>query len=320
MNYPLSAMPEVQIDHLIAALDSLVDGDLAAEMLIMLGQRAIPYLERFLLMGSPRTIALPRCRAVHALGELAACSTLVSYLREYERPSDAVVLFAEDAVRSSVARELLRWRSEEVFNTLLGAARQRATGDLILVLGNFRRPESIPLLFDVLEDDLCREEAKSSLRKVPDAARQYAILSIRGCTSTVVGGSASLRRLRSILQLLGEFGVLPGEWKVIRPFLRERDPDIVIAVAQIGVLVAPNSDQPNIMSALLNISDKLNWLQERDVIQLLDAHHDIAHEAALRADQVRRDCGDQGTWVSPSWRILRHVLDREKERRHYGAA
>jgi len=320
MNNPSSEMPEIEIDHLITALDSFVDGDLAAEMLLMLGQRVMPHLERFLLVGSPRTIALPRCRAVHALAELGAWSTLVSYLREYQRPSDAVVLFAEDAVRSSVARELLRRRSEEVFTALLGAARQRATGDLILALGDFRRPASVPLIFDVLEDDLCREEAKCSLRKVPEAARKYAVLSLRGCTSTVFDGPAALRRLRSTLQLLGEFGVLPGEWKVIRPFLREKDADIVIAVAKIGVLVAPDSDQPHIMSALLNISDKLNWLQERDVLQLMDTHHDVAYETALRAQRPRRDRGEQVNWLSPFWRILRHVLNGELGRDHHGAA
>jgi hypothetical protein len=320
MNNPLFGMSEVRINDLIAGLDSLAEGDLAVDMLIACGKRAVPYLDHFLLGGSPRTIALPRCRAVHALAELAACPTLISYFRGYKRPTDAAVLFAEDAVRSAVACELLRWKTDEVFDVLLDAAKERATSDLVLALGEFRRPQSIPLLFDVLEDDLCREEAKGGLRKVPDAARQYAILSIRGSTSTTLDGPSALRRRRATLQLLREFGVLRDEWDDIRPFLLENDPDILIAVAQIGATAARSSDQPQIVSALLNVSDKLNWLQERDVMQLMDTHHEIAYETALRAEQQRRDRGEQVKWLSPFWRILRHVLNGEWRRDHHGAA
>jgi hypothetical protein len=38
---------------------------------------------------------------------------------------------SEDAERSTVARELLRWKSDEVFDPLSSAATQRATSGLI---------------------------------------------------------------------------------------------------------------------------------------------------------------------------------------------
>lgn len=310
MNNRLSEISEAQIDHWIAGLDLITDGDLAADMLIACGQCAIPYLAHFLLDGPPRTIALPRCRAVRVLAELAAFPPLISYFLKYKRSQDAAILFAEDAIRSAIARELLRWKTEEVFNTLLDAARQRATSGLIFALGEFRRPESVPLLFDVLEDDLCREEAKDGLRKVPDAAREYAILSIRGLTSTTFYGPCAVRRRRAVLQLVKEFGIPPNEWEDIRPFLLEKDPDILIAVAQIGATAAPRSDQPQIIAALLNNSDHLNWLQEKDVIQLMDAYPDLAYETAQRAERKRFDHGEELNWLSPFWRIVWHVLDR----------
>jgi hypothetical protein len=58
-----------QLEHWIAVLDSIADGELAMNMLVASGDRAVPYLEHFLLAGSLRTIALPRCRAAHALGD-----------------------------------------------------------------------------------------------------------------------------------------------------------------------------------------------------------------------------------------------------------
>ena len=320
MSSPLPGMADAQVERLIAALDSLVDGDLAVPMLIACGERAVPYLEHVLLSGSPRTIALPRCRAVHALGELGAYSILISYFCEYEPPGDAAVLFAEDAVRSAVARELLRWKSDEVFRVLLDAAKQRATSGITLALGEFHRSESVPLLFELLEDDLCREEAKDGLRKVREAAHQYAILSIRGTTALQLSGPSSLRRRRATLQLLDEFGVSSAEWQDLRPFLFEHDADVVIAAANIGSRIACEGDQEQIVEALFRISSHLNWAQEDQVSTLLDAHHEIAFKIAKAIAEGRRANGERPNWLAPAWRILRHVLGRELERGHYGAA
>jgi len=324
MSAPLPGMADAQVERLIAALESLIDGELAVPMLIACGDRAVPYLEHFLLAGSPRTIALPRCRAVHALGELGAYSTLISYFREYEPPGDAAVLFAEDAVRSAVARELLRWKSDEVFRVLLDAAKRRATSGITLALGEFHRADSIPLLFELLEDDLCREEAKDGLRKVPEAAHQYAILLIRGMTDLQIQGPASLRRRRVTLQLLDEFGALPEEWEDIRSFLYEVDADVVIAAATIGSRMTGTADQKEIVQSFFHISGHLNWAQEDQVTTLLEANREIACATAQTIVDDKRNRGERPNWLNPAWRILRHALgperSRELERGHYGAA
>jgi hypothetical protein len=297
-----------QIGRLIAALDSLMDGEIAVDMLIACGQCAIPHLADFLLRRPPRTIALPRCRAVRALGDLGAVSTLISYFKEYTRSQDGQVLFAEDAVRSAAARELMRWKSDEVFHVLLDAARLRATGGLILALGEFQRPESVPLLFEVLEDDLCREDALKSLLKVPEAARQFGILTIRGLTGVTLDGPSARCRRRATLQLLSEVGAGEGDWPDLRPFLWESDPASVIAAAQIGFRVAPETERPDITVALLEIAEEFDFVQEEDVQQLLDAHPGIAREIALQIAKYRKESGKKPHWLSPSWRILNHVL------------
>jgi hypothetical protein len=308
------------MERLIVELDSLLDGELAMTMLIACGQRAVSYIERFLLEGSPRTIAIPRCRAVHALGELGAYSVLISYFERYVPPRDAEVLFAEDAVRSAVARELLRWKSEEVFHVLLEAAREIPTGGLVLALGEFRRRESVPLLFEALEDDLCREEAKNALRKVSEDAYQYAFLSIRGLTNARLQGPSALRRRRAVLQLLGEFGVSPKQWPDVRVFLEDNDADVVIAAAGIGFSIGSDGDRSRIIRSLFRVSDRLNWVQEDQVEKFLDSHRELAREMARKWADTRKAHGEQPNWLSPSWRLLRHVLGRELEGVHHGAA
>ena len=304
---------DLYIQQLIASLDSLVDGEAAASMLVRCGQPAVPPLSQFLLTGRPRTIALPRCRAVRALEELGAYSTLLAYFREYEPPADAEVLFAEDAVRSAVAQSLLSWKSEEVFRTLLEAGRQRVTNGLILALAEFKRPESVPLFFAALEDDLCREAAKEGLRKVPEVAREYAILSIRGRTESDLFELPARRRKRATVQLLSEFGVTRDEWADLRDFIHEQDPAILVAVSQLGFRVAPESEYPEIVQALFRASIEANWAQEDDIIQLLEAHRDLACQAGWILVWERRARGERPNWLVPFWRILRHVLGRQLE-------
>lgn len=316
MDPPLPRMADARLESLIAALESLIDGELAVPMLIASGDRAVPYLAHFLLAGSPRTIALPRCRAVHALGELGAYSTLISYFRKYERPSDAAVLFAEDAVRSAVARELLRWKSDEVLWVLLNAGKQRATSGITFAIGEFRRVEGLPLLFELLEDDLCREEAKDGLRKLPEEAREYAILSIRGSTALQLAGTGALRRLRATLHFLSEFGMSSTDWPDIRPFLFDPDADVVIAAASIGSQMATIVGRREIIQSLFRVSEHLNWAQEDQIDRLLDANRELAYEIAEAILKERTNRGERPDWLSPAWRILRHALGRKLDDGH----
>lgn len=317
MTDPRTAFSRQQIDGLINSLGSLMEGELAVEMLIARGKIAIPHLAAFLLQGPPRTISLPRCRAVRALGELGAYSTLVSYFKEWERPPDSAVLFAEDAVRSAAARELARCDSVEAFQVLLDAAWQRATGGLVLALSEFHRPESVPLLFEVLEDDLCREDAKEGLRKMPNGTRQFGILTIRGLTDVTLDGPSARCRKRAVLQLLSELGVAESDWPDLRRFLWRSDPGVVIAAARIGFRVGPETEWPEIIAALLEIAKRLDCVEEGDVELLLDAHPVIARALALQIAERRKDAGEKPNWLSPSWRILNHVLGTTIESAHH---
>lgn len=311
MSTALQEISEEQIQALIHALDSLSDGELAVTILVACGARAVPYLAQALLRTAPHAIALPRCRMVHALGELGAYETLIAYLDQYTPPADPVVLFAEDAVRGAVAHELLRWPTEVVFTRLMQAATQRASNGVVLALGEFRRKESIPLLFGVLEDDLCREDAKEVLRKMPEETRAYAELVMAGRTPIVLDGAASLYTRRAVLELLHELGVQSRDWPLLRRFLHEQDPGVVIATAQIGFKIAPEAERAQLVEALFRIAAHLNWVQETDVEQLLDQAPELARALARAIAAQRKQRGERVNWMSPLWRVLRHILKEE---------
>jgi len=308
------------IERLIRSLKSLQEGERAQNMLIAEGQSAVPYLRDFLLNTAPQMIAEPRQRAVRALGELKAYPTLIAYFREVKPPADAQVLFAEDSVRSVVAGELLRWRSEETFDVLLDAAEHRATEGLLVALGEFCRPESVPLLFRSLEDDLCRDAAMAALRKLPEQAQRYAIRSLKDLTNVQIRGGNARWRCRATMKLLQEFGVSVDDWRKIHAFLFEEDAGIVLSAAQIGLSVATRSEHPAIIQALIRVSDRFNCLQEQDATSLLLANRPIAHRIASSIRQERLRHGEEPRWYMPSWRLLQHVLDGNTEGGQYGTA
>jgi hypothetical protein len=295
-------------ESLIAQLESLVDGAAAEERLIAMGPNAIPRLEHLLLESRPRTISLPRCRAAHALGELGAKEALIEYFRGYKRPEDAAVLFAEDAVRTAVAQELARWKSDEIYRTLLEAAQDRLTGGLIRALAEFGKERSIPVFFAALEDDLCRADSIGALRTMCRPARAYAVLSLRDEAGPAVYFSSARRRRRATLQLLREFGAGAEEWREIRPFLDEQDEDSVIAVAAIGFAIAPESEYATLIGALFRIARHLNWAQEDEVTRLLDEHAELARKPARDLADEAAVHGESPDWLAPRWRILRHLL------------
>ncbi len=320
MTGPAHDVSDETIAQLIAALDSLVDGDRAAEQLISLGQRVIPFVERFLVASRPRSISVPRCRAVRILGALGAYSSLLHYLQENVRPGDAAVLFAEDAVRSAAARELMRYESPATFRVLLDAAEHRPTSGLVQALSQYCWPESVPLLFNLLEDDLCREDAKEGLRKVPEAARAYAILLLRGLTHLSIHGSNASRRKRATLQLLVEFGISMNEWPDLRGFLQDEDRDAVIAAATLGLQFAPSAERLAIITALIESSVDMNWAQETETLELLDAWPLLARQAAREIRAQHETRGERPEWLSPFWRILLHILGSEMKEKKSGAA
>lgn len=316
----LKGMPEPEIRRAVAKLDSLIDGDAAVAVLIGNGNRSIPYLEEYLLKGKPRTVSLPRCRAVHALGELGACSALLSYFWGYALPEDAQVRFAEDAVRSAAADELLRCKSSEVFDVLLEAAKQRATSGVIVALGEFRRPEAVPLLFKMLGDDFCGLEAAAALLKVPTTAHDFAILALRNRTGLEFDGPSGLARRRAVLQLLRELKVSPDEWQELSSGLHCEDADTVIAAAAMGLESGNEDDRPTILTALYRISHHVNWAQEAEIMSLFDRCHEQACKVALAIAEKRSAAGESPVWLDPSWRILSHILGKELKQSHHAAA
>jgi hypothetical protein len=315
LNQQKQVMPEtnsegfssVQIERLILALESLTDGELAVDVLIACGKRAIAPLEDLLLHGKPRTIAIPRCRAARALGGLEARGTLLAYFEKVGLPRDPAVLFAEDGVRSMVAHELMRWREEDVFQSLLRAARQRATLGLVEALGEFRRSEAVPLLFKTLEDDLCRNVAFTALCGTPEETRQYAILTVRQGTQTNLRGPAASRRRRGAAELFRKLGISREEWQDVSQLLEDEDPTVVICVASAGFKVVFQEEFPGIIQALFRVAHKLNWVQEDEIIHLLDEHKALAQSVAKRILEDLRARGERVNWLSSTWRILGHL-------------
>jgi hypothetical protein len=88
--------------------------------------------------------------------------------------------------------------------------------------------------------------------------------------------------------------------------LKEEDPTVVIGVAAVGFRVAPQEEFPAIVQALFRVAPKLNWLQEDEVIRLLDEHKALAHSVARQILADLRAHGQHVNWLSPTWRILWH--------------
>jgi hypothetical protein len=175
-------------------------------------------------------------------------------------------------------------------------------------LGNFQRAEGVPVLFGLLEDDLCRDEAMDALRKIPDATRHYGTLLLRGQTELSVHSESSLRRLRATLHLFLEFALLPAEWEDVQRWLQIEDAEVVITVASIGLKIGPEVQRKSMFETLFRVSKSANWAQEDAIESLLDTDRGLASEIARVIAHQHKAKHESPNWLDPSWRILRHVL------------
>jgi hypothetical protein len=268
-----------QAERLVAALNSLLEGEGVVTALVALGPVAIAPLRRFLLDGRPSTVYQPRRWAVQALGGLGAREVLVEYLTS-RLPADPQLRFAEEAVQNAAVREFLRWPDAATADFLLDLSRKRMLSGLVEVLGKLRLVEAIPYLDRALEDDVCRLPAEEALIEIGEPARQAVILS---ATTPLPDKdnetTSSLRRRQSALHVLSSIGTRPEDWPSLRSLLQEEDPEIVVRCCVLAVTARIQDDREAVVARLIAMTGKAPWFLQEDLVECLVEWFDVARSA-----------------------------------------
>jgi hypothetical protein len=276
-----------EIESLVRGLESLQDGAMSAAALVGCGERAIPPLRQFLLLGRPRGIFQPRQLAVETLAQLDAKDVLIEYLEKTPQIEDPVVRFGENAVRSAAARELSRWPTDEVFNCLMGVGLDHLLPGIVETLGEIRRVEAMPYLLWALGDGVCRSTAETAIRKFEAEARPFLIdAATQPNPSREDENPSSLQRRRWVLRILADLKLAAADWKNLRECLEEDDAEIVITSARIALEIAPRSDQLHAVRRLIEMLQRVDWFLRTDVRTALLERFDISREAV--EDEIAR--------------------------------
>jgi hypothetical protein len=168
--------------------------------------------------------------------------------------------FAEDAVRNTAGRGLSAWRDNQTFEILLDLCRKRNLPGIVETLAAFGRAEAIPCLDRALEDDLCRKAAEDGFRNLGTMARSALLFSaVTPLPDTGEETPSSLCRRRTVLGLLTEIGVEPENWAELRPLLAERDPELLVRLAQIASSAADICDRAFAAAGLVSVLPRLPW-------------------------------------------------------------
>jgi hypothetical protein len=278
---------EQEIESLAKDLESLQGGSMASAALIGCGARAIPFVRSFLLQGRPRGIYQPRQLAVETLGQLGAKDVLLEYLNTSLVIKDPVVRHSEDAVRSTAARELARWQTEDVFECLMHLGRDRLLPGIVEALGTFRRTGAMPYFLRGLSDGICRSYAEDAIRGLGAAAQPFLMEAVEVRNPSAEEESPSSRQRRqSVLRILSDLKVSGEDWIRLRDSLEEDDPEIVITTARIGLEVAPMQERWHAVHRLIEMLPRAGWFLRTEARAALAEHFDIAQEAV--EDEITR--------------------------------
>lgn len=268
-----------EIEAEVKGLESLQDGSMAAAALIGCGARAIPFLRSFLLNGRPRGIYQPRQLAVETLAQLGAKDVLLEYLSRPVVIRDAVVRMGEDAVRSTAARELGRWQSEEVFKCLTAAGIDHLLPGIVESLGKFRRTETLPYLLWALGDSICRSSAEEAIRNMGVEAWPVLLDAATARTPTPEEENpSSLQRRRWVLRILADARLPTSCWDKLRDLLDEKDPEIVVTVARIALETAPEPERWRGVRRIIETLPAADWFLRTEARAALAGHFELAQE------------------------------------------
>jgi HEAT repeat protein len=276
-----------EIQSLVKDLESLLGGQMASAALIGCGARAIPPLRSYLLQGKPRGIYQPRQLAVETLAELGAKEVLLEFLETPSEIKDAVVRFGEEAVRSTAARELARFPTEDVFERLQKVALDNLLPGLVETFGTFGRTETMPYLLWALGDGICRASAEEAIRKLGDTALPFLIDAVdKPHPSKEEESPSSLQRRRWALRILSDLRASEGDWSKLIHLLEENDPDVVITACRIGLELASLPDKWRAVRRLIEMLPRADWFLRTEARAALADHFDVAQEAV--EDEIAR--------------------------------
>ncbi|HXE89335.1 MAG TPA: hypothetical protein VNK82_00055 [Terriglobales bacterium] len=306
--HPFQSLSDESIDKLVKSLASLTEGELAVTMLVACGTRAVEPLRRLLLEGKAVSVAEPRRRAVRALAELGEVDTLLEYLTQPRAIPDPILRLSEETVQSLAARCVMRWRTEKVRHTLLELAARHMLPGVAEALGTCHVAEAIPYLVRALGDDINRGPAAEALTGMMAEAQPWLVAAaLHPEPSSDQENASSLRRRRRALRLLLEAGNIENEWIALRPLLHDRDADIAVTSARLGLKVSQAREELMLIGVLLQFAAVDDWLLQSEISDALVAHY-VAAEPLIRKAVAQRKAS-AGGWdrgLAILHEVLRH--------------
>lgn len=266
-------------------LRSLHDGDGAVIEAIGIGAPAIPILRALLFERDFTGIYEPRMRAVQALAALRATSELKDYIQGWQSASDPVERFGDEAVLGTAARFLGATKDEDAFQILMAVGRKHPVPGVIEALGGYGRKESIPILIKALTDDVSRSAAEQALRILGEVCAPALIEAALRPVANFWGSEipSSVRRRRSALMLLFEFGVTRDIWDRVRGLTADSDDEIAVRACAIGLSAGTYPDQRDCARRMVTLLRQVAWPLHREVEDCLIVHFAIAREFVEQA-------------------------------------
>jgi len=247
----------------------LHEGDRVLSEVVGFGVEAVPELRALLFEREPSGVYLVRCRAVEALAALKSFETLGDFLRLNREIEDPVERLGEEVVISAAARLIAQLHEGWVFNLLLDTAERYVLSGVLAGLGEFKRPESIPLLIRALSEDEVRPTAEAVLRSFGRAPRPLLIRAANPSKDRVQPrNETNLRARHSAIRILLDIGVTRRDWPLLRPLLRDEDPRIAILACMACAGVGAAADRLDAAARLALLRSRGDWLQRQQIDEI----------------------------------------------------
>jgi hypothetical protein len=188
-------------------------------------------------------------------------------------------------VLGAAAKALGATLDDEAYPMLVALARRYPVSGVIEALGYYKRTESIPILVAALADDFSRPPAEQAFR----AFGQAAIPALIEAASRSVANSSgrespsSIRRRRSALRLILEFGPTRELWERLRDLVEDPDNEIAVLACRIGLVATDVAEGRGCAFRLVALLPRVAWPLSQEIEDCLRDNFALTCEFVDRA-------------------------------------
>jgi hypothetical protein len=164
-----------------------------------------------------------------------------------------------------------------------------------------------------LEDDVCRRSAEEGIRAIAASEKPVLLQAAHKISPGEDETPSERQRRRSIVRILSELELTVDEWSRLKPLLHDKDKEIAVLTAEMGVDWGPSEERIAAAEFLIRCLEWAHWFLQIRIQDCLTRNYPAVHELIEKQIDLRRLISRKEPLVDTILRILERVRSTARQ-------